>query len=312
MAAKTPQTAPARRKANRDLDGRRLRALPKAGRGGKSRDKKQPLAGVRVVVGRARHQASPLSLGLEALGAEVTEIPFITIRPPRSQKPFDRALERISEYDWLVVTSVNGVRALAARLRRLKIAAGRLRHLEVAAIGPATSEEVEKLGIRVAVVPEDYVAESVVASLDGRVKGKRVLLPRARVARDTLPRELRRMGARVDVVEAYETVVPPSSERKLRALIGDPGRRPHLVIFTSSSSARNFAALLGRSAVGARRSKSAEQLAGIRFASIGPITSATLGELGLSVDIEAKEYTIPGLIEAIKADWAVRKRTSSQ
>ncbi|MBV9339387.1 MAG: uroporphyrinogen-III synthase, partial [Acidobacteria bacterium] len=197
----------------------------------------RPLAGVRVLVGRAEHQARPLTLGLKSLGAEVTEIPFIAIRPPRSCASFDRALKHIRDYDWLLLTSVNGVHALAARLTDLGMSARRFRHLEVAAIGPATREALEKLGIQVAVVPEAYVAESVIASLRGRVEGSRVLLPRARVARDTLPCELRSLGARVDVVEAYETVVPRASERKLQAIMGDPRRRPHLVTFTSSSSA---------------------------------------------------------------------------
>ena len=274
----------------------------------------RPLAGVRALVGRAEHQARPLTLGLKALGAEVTEIPFIAIRAPRSYAFLDTALKRIREYDWLVVTSVNGVRALAARLAHLGISARRLRHLEVAAIGPATRGALEKLGIEVAIVPENYVAESVIASLRGRVKGKRMLLPRARVARDTLPNELRSMGAQVDVVEAYRTIVPLASERRLQALMGDPRSRPHLVTFTSSSSARNFATLLrGReNAPAVLRSQPGEPLSGIRLASIGPITSRTLVELGLKVDIEARDYTIPGLIQAIRADWAGRSRSAPE
>jgi uroporphyrinogen-III synthase len=253
------------------------------------------LAGVRVLVGRARHQASALSAGLKACGAEVIEIPFIEIRKPRSYKAFDSAIKQISEYDWLILTSVNGVDALASRMKHQGITAGALKHLKIAAIGPATRSAVEKLGLAVAVVPQRYVAESVVESLRGKVKGKRALLARAKVARDVIPRELRKMGARVDVVEAYETVVPRSSKAGLQSLMNDPKRRPQVITFTSSSSVRNFVGLLG-----GQECPPHTALDGIRLASIGPVTSATLRELGLPVHIEAEEYTIPGLIRAIE------------
>ena len=161
-----------------------------------------------VLVGRARHQASALSAGLRDLGAEVLEIPFIEIRKPRSYKALDGALKNLSEYDWLILTSVNGVEALWERLRKLRLGGKPMRHLKIAAIGPATRQAIEQHGVKVNVVPREYVAESVVASLRRKVKGKRVLLARAKVARDVIPRELRKLGARVDVVEAYETVIP--------------------------------------------------------------------------------------------------------
>ena len=272
-------------------------------------DSSKPLAGIRVLVGRARHQASALSAGLKELGAEVIEIPFIEIRQPRSYKPLDSALKRITEYDWLILTSVNGVDAVAARLKQLKIKPESLSAAQVTAIGPSTRDAAEKLGLRVAIMPKQYVAESVVESLRGKVEGKRVLLARAKVARDVIPRELRKMGAKVDVVEAYETVVPASSQKRIRALMSNAKRRPHVITFTSSSTVRNFVQLLrgrGRpfdSLPSVGRSGQApphSELDGVRFASIGPITSATLRELGLRVDIEAQEYTIPGLIHAIE------------
>ncbi len=204
-----------------------------------------PLAGVRVLVGRARHQASALSAGLKKLGAEIIEIPFIEIREPRSYKPLDAALKSISDYDWLVLTSVNGVEALASRMKHLRVSPKQFKHLKIAAIGPATREEIENLGLKVDVVPRRYIAESVVESLRGKLEGRRVLLARAKIARDVIPRELRKMGAHVDVVEAYETVVPASSRRRLCALMNSPKRRPHVVTFTSSSTVRNFVALLG-------------------------------------------------------------------
>jgi len=258
-----------------------------------------PLSGLRVLVGRARHQASVLSAGLRKQGATLIEIPFIEIRPPVSYRPLDSALRQLEDYDWLILTSVNGVDAVWQRLKKLRMGPASLAHLRIAAIGPATKAAIEKRGIRVGVVPRQYVAESVVASLRRRVKGKRVLLARAKVARDVIPRQLRKLGARVDVVEAYETVVPPNSGARLRSLLHDPAHRPHVVTFTSSSTVRNFAALLA----GKRTYRQDHpSLGDILTASIGPVTSATLHESGLRVDIEAREYTIPGLIAAI-VDW---------
>ncbi|HEY4053120.1 MAG TPA: uroporphyrinogen-III synthase [Terriglobales bacterium] len=258
--------------------------------------KNKPLAGLRVLVGRARHQASALSAGLQALGADVIEVPFIEIRPPRSYATLDAALKRAAEYDWLILTSVNGVDALAARMKRLRIGAQNLKHLQIAAIGPATRDKIEELGLHVTLIPQRYVAESVVDSLRGMARGKRILLARAKVARDVIPRELRKLGATVDVVEAYETVVPAGSRKMLQGAMSDSGSRPHVVCFTSSSTVRNFVKLIG-----GRGRPPHTGLADVRFASMGPITSATLRELGLSIHIEAEEYTIPGLIEAIKS-----------
>jgi len=265
----------------------------------RSESKKRSLSGIRVLVGRAPHQASALSSGLRKLDAQVIEIPFIEIRKPRSYKPLDTALKNLREYDWLILTSVNGVEAFWERLKKLGITKRRVHHLKIAAIGPATKKAIEQHGLRVHVVPQEYVAESVVSSLRRRVKGRRVLLARAKVARDVIPRELRRLGATVDVVEAYETVLPPASQKKLRALLKDPRRLPNVITFTSSSTVRNFVGLLG-----ATRGRVARDHTGsICFASIGPVTSSTLRELGLRVDTEAEAYTIPGLIQAIVA-WA--------
>lgn len=262
------------------------------------RDQKGALAGVRVLVGRPRHQAGALSAELRKLGASVIEIPFIEIRKPRSFRALDSAVKNIASYDWLILTSANGVEALWVRMAKLRIAQGSLDHLRIAAIGPATKKAIEQRGAKVDVVPQEYVAESVVHSLRKKVKGKRVLLVRAKVARDVIPRELRRAGADVEVVEAYETVVPQSSRARLREVLKNPKRRPHVVTFTSSSTVKNFVELLGRTP---RR-----RLQGIRAASIGPVTSATLCELGLKVDIAAKEFTIPGLVAAIAKSFAGR------
>ena len=257
------------------------------------------LSGVRILVGRARHQASTLSSGLQKLGAQVIEIPFIEIRKPHSYQPLDSALKNIHDYDWLVLTSVNGVEAMWQRGKKLNLTNKHLQHLKITAIGPATKQAIEKRGLKVNIVPDEYVAESVVRSLRNKVKGKRVLLARAKVARDVIPRELRKLGAKVNVVEAYETVIPQSSGARLRAVLEDPKRRPDVICFTSSSTVRNFVTLLETGTRGRRNSRHTGMLDGIQFASIGPVTSATLREFGLLVDIEAREYTIPGLIQAI-------------
>jgi uroporphyrinogen-III synthase len=264
---------------------------------------KHPLSGLRVLVGRARHQAGSLSTQLRKLGAEVLEIPFIEIRQPRSFKPLDTALKNLRHYDWLILTSVNGVEAMWERLSRLRVTRKSCQHLKIAAIGPATKKAIEKRGIKVNVVPEEYVAESVVKSLRNKVKGKRILLVRAKVARDVIPRELGKAGAEVDVVEAYETVVPRSSRARLQAALKNARQRPDVITFTSSSTVKNFVALLepvGRGRSRRRKARSA-LLKGVTLASIGPVTSATLRELHLGVDVEAKQYTIPGLIAAIVA-----------
>jgi uroporphyrinogen-III synthase len=261
-----------------------------------ARKSAKPLMGVRVLVGRARHQAGLLSKELHKLGADVLEIPFIEIHRPRSFRPLDIALNSLSGYNWLILTSVNGVEAMWERMAKLRITKRSLKHLKVAAIGPATRTAIEKRGVEVDVVPEEYVAESVVKSLRRQVKGKRVLLVRAKVARDVIPREFRKAGAHVDVVEAYETVVPKASRTRLRTALKNLKGRPDVITFTSSSTAKNFVELLGVRGASRMRPKSLE---GIVLASIGPVTSSTLRELHLGVDVEAEQYTIPGLIAAI-------------
>jgi uroporphyrinogen-III synthase len=281
------------------------------------------LSGIRILVGRARHQAGALSSELRTRGAEVIEIPFIEIRKPKSFKPLDAALRNLGSYDWLILTSVNGAEAMWNRLETTReghdfsrairaskstsalAAEGQLPR--IAAIGPATKKAIEQRGAKVDVVPKEYVAESVVRSLKNKVKGKRVLLVRAKIARDVIPRELRKAGAQVDVVEAYETVVPQSSRARLLATMKNPKKCPHVVTFTSSSTVRNFMNLVGpRGAAGllpAIRGRGRPRHT-ILMASIGPVTSSTLREHGMSVDIVAKQFTIFGLVAAIERAFA--------
>lgn len=253
----------------------------------------RPLAGKRILITRAHHQAGEMARELEALGATVISIPTIDIRPPQSFQPLDKALKKLPAYDWLILTSVNGVSALRKRMEKVEVDTGMLRHVQIAAIGPATRDALEKFGLKVAVTPGEYIAESVVAALKDRVAGKRILLVRAKLARDVIPSELRKAGAEVDVAEAYETVLPANSAEKLRGLLADDSRRPHVITFTSSSTAANFVTLLGAGV------SPKEAVHGTALASIGPVTSMTLSENGLRADITATDYTVPGLIAAI-------------
>jgi uroporphyrinogen-III synthase len=253
--------------------------------------KEEPLSGWRVLTTRASRQSGGLAEPLREMGAEVVEIPTIEIKPPASYKALDAALANIARYDWLILTSVNGVEALFARLKKLRIAPAMLVHLQVAAIGPATQREIEKQGMKVAVTPDRYVAEAVVEALTGKTEGKRVLLVRAKVARDVLPTELRKAGAKVDVAEAYETHIPKGAKEKLNRLFCNDSLRPDIVTFTSSSTATNFLALLEK-----------DHWHGLReiwLASIGPVTSDTLRQAGFKPNIEAVDYTMEGLALAI-------------
>jgi uroporphyrinogen-III synthase len=251
------------------------------------------LHGKRIIVSRAKDQAGSLSTLLKEHGAEVVEIPFIEIRPAQSYEGLDKAIENLLAYDWLILTSVNGVIALFSRLEKAGKSEADLLHLKIAAIGPATRKAIEKHGLPVDVMPEEYVAEAVVDELQGEMRrGERVLLVRAKVARDVIPNALREMGVRVHVMEAYETVVPESSRTAIVHALSD-NNKPYAITFTSSSTVKNFVELLGEERV------HSSLLDGVKLCSIGPVTSATLKENKLRVDVEAKEYTIPGLVEAI-------------
>ena len=250
----------------------------------------RPLAGKRIVITRARSQSDALRRPLAELGAEVIEIPTIEIRDPDSWEPLDRALGRLEEFDFLILTSVNSVRSLRARLEAVGRSVTELARLEVAAIGPATATELERAGVRVDLVPETYRAEGLLEALAGRnLRGKAFLIPRAKVARDLVPRALAERGARVEVVEAYQTVLPALAPGSLQHLLNPP---PDLVTFTSSSTAANFARLAQENGL--------ESLASLKAASIGPIASDTARQMGFEVVVEASDSTIPGLVTAIR------------
>jgi uroporphyrinogen III methyltransferase/synthase len=248
---------------------------------------KLPLFGKQIVVTRAQEQAGELSGRLRSLGGDAIELPVISIQPPEDSAPLDLAIAHLADYDWLIFTSVNGVRFF---LERLDHSAHDLRSLKakICAIGPATRQAIEDLHLKVDLMPDEYVAESLVAAFASeQLNGKRILLPRAALARDVIPTELSKLGARVDVVEAYRNIIPENAtSRAQEILAGD--ERPDWITFTSSSTVDNTIAVAGRGA-----------LEGVRIASIGPVTSNTVRQHGLTVDAEAKHYTMDGLIQAL-------------
>ncbi len=253
-----------------------------------------PLFGKRIAITRTREQASVLREELAALGAEVIEIPTIAIRPPDSWEPLDSAIRRLEEFHYLLATSANGVSNFLARLAASGGDSRSLKGLTIGAIGPATAAEFARAGVKVDLMPKEYAAEGLLAALgDGDLRGKAFLIPRARVARDLVPRALEDRGARVEVVEAYQTVLPDLSPQELARLLNPP---PDAITFTSSSTATNFAKLVGED-------RALEILHGVVIASIGPITSATLRKLGLSVTVEAEEATMAGLARAIANEF---------
>jgi len=246
---------------------------------------KLPLFGQRIIVTRDRRQSPLLAEPLEALGAEVLFVPVIEIADPAESSSLDHAIQDLASYDWLIFTSVNGVRHFVEALDRSDRDLRSLK-AKLCAIGSSTRAAVEELHLRVDVTPEEYVAESLLEALTGEdLKGKRILLPRAAVARDLVPVTLRERGAVVDVVEAYRTIIPADAAARAKEALT---HKPDWITFTSSSTVKNLLAVTGR-----------EALEGIKVASIGPVTSATAREARLTVDVEAEPHTIEGLVAAI-------------
>jgi uroporphyrinogen-III synthase len=248
-----------------------------------------PLAGKRIVVTRARSQASSLVTALTELGAEVIELPTIEIVPLESYEVLDEALRNIARYQWLIVTSANTVKVLTERLSALGLDTSAFSGLRKVAIGSATARTLQEMGIKADVVPEQYVAESLVAALGDQVSGSRILLARAAVARDVIPDELTGRGAVVDVVDAYRTVIPSGAVERIREIFSDPSRPLDAITFTSSSTVKNFFAL-------SRKAGPAGPPKSIKALSIGPITSETLREFGWEPAAEAAEHCAEGLI----------------
>jgi uroporphyrinogen III methyltransferase / synthase len=252
---------------------------------------RRPLFGRRIVVTRARVQAGGLSVELERLGAEVLEFPTIEIRPPEDFEPLDAAIRDLDSFSWLIFTSVNGVEAFVRRLAHLGLDLRAVpRGAKIAAIGPTTAQKIREAGLRVDVVPKEFRAEALIEEVTGdSLVGQKILIPRARVARKILPEKLREAGAEVVIPPAYESV--PSLEGRDELAKELEAGRIDCVTFTASSTVENLVRSFGAKVA-------ARLLAGTRVACIGPITADTARKHGIRVDVEAREYTISGLIEA--------------
>lgn len=249
----------------------------------------RPLYGKRVLVTRAREQASALCQRLAELGAQPVEFPAIRIEPLEDFAPLDSVLGRLGEFDWLIFTSANGVRAVFERLAAIGRDARAFGQVRVAAIGPATAAALAERGIRADFVPRAYTSQAIGSELAPRLQsGQRVLLLRADIAPDLLAEELTKPNVSVENLPAYRTIPDLENLDEVRTLLADG--QIDIVTFTSSSTVRNLlAALNGDLAL----------LASPFVACIGPVTAAAARELGLQVDLEAPVHTIDGLVDAL-------------
>ncbi len=261
--------------------------------------KRMPLKGKRILITRAREQSAAFAEALERLGGEPIVFPTIETVPPLRWDRLDKAIDGLKSYDWIAFTSANGVLFLRQRLQERRRKFVFPASLKVCAIGPATAKALKENGISVDYVPKEYVAESVVEGFEKiGVRGKRILLARAKIARDVLPKSLKKMGAEVDVVEAYRTIKPRGGSKKLRDLL-EKGEAD-VITFTSSSTVNHFVELL-------KEENLKKCLDGKMIACIGPVAAKTARSWGIKVDIQPKEYTIPALTKAI-AEYFQHKR----
>ena len=252
---------------------------------------KKPLTGKRILITRAREQSTGFTNSLKKFGAEVTEFPTIEIVPPSNWKNLDQAIAQLKSYDWIIFTSANGVNFFYQRLKEKGKNRRSLSFLKICAIGPATAEQLRKKRIRVDYIPKEFIAEAILEGFKNMdIEGKRILLARAKKARDILPKGLRKMGAEVDGVEVYRAIKPKGKTRQLQQLLQE--KKWDVVTFTSSSTVNHFVELL-------RGVNLKKTLKGSAIACIGPITAQTAKGLGMKVHIQPQEYTIPALIKAI-------------
>ncbi len=249
------------------------------------------LRGKRILITRAREQSREFANRLKRFGAEVIELPLIAIVPPLSWKAMDRAIAHLTSYDWILFTSANGVTFFFQRMKEKGKNRRVLSGVNIGAIGPATAQSLIKRGLKVDYIPKEFRAESILKGFKKmEVKGKQILLARAKQARDVLPEGLKKMGAHVDVVEAYRTVKPKGGTTRLKHLLKNNG--VDVITFTSPSTVHHFVDLL-------KKEDLKKRLRGIVMACIGPVTARTLRTYGLKVHIQPEEYTIPGLTRAI-------------
>lgn len=252
----------------------------------------KPLFGKRIVLTRAREQAREFSQLLAAYGAEPVEVPTIQIVPPASWQAIDSAVTHLSTYQWLIFTSVNGVKPFMDRLHSAGKDARALGNLRLCAIGPRTAQELGVYGLTPDIIPTEFQAEGVIAALTHvGIRGNHILIPRAEVAREILPDQLRELGATVEVIPVYRTIVPAVDVASLMQQLQDG--QVAVVTFTSSSTVRNFMELLGG------RDRVRPLLAGTVVACIGTITARTAEEYGVTVTVMPAENTVPALADAI-------------
>jgi uroporphyrinogen III methyltransferase/synthase len=252
-----------------------------------------PLTGKRILVTRPRAQAADLCDRLSALGAIPVQFPTIEIAPLDDSAALDAAIGRLADYQWVIFTSVNGVSAFWQRLEAAHRDSTALDGIRVAAIGPATARALTRRGIAAQFTPDEYVAEAIVAGI-GDVRGQRILLPRADIARETLADGLRQMGASVDEIAAYHTLIVDAKDPatlNVRAML-ERGQID-AITFTSASTVRGFMHAIDL------RAEIQNQKSQIVIACIGPITAQTARELGLPVNVMATEYTMDGLVAAL-------------
>ncbi len=248
-----------------------------------------PLAGRRVLVTRAAEQALPLVTALDALGVEPVQVPTIEIGPPASFAELDQAIAGLDQFDYLVLTSANAVDAFFDRLVQQGLGPVALSGLKTVAVGPKSAAALVARGVEVDLVPDDYRAEGVVALLKEKVSGKRLLYPKAALARDLIPEELTAAGAVVTAPVAYASAPPVDAAEKLQQALAD---RLDLLTFTASSTVQNFVDLLDAASLAAARL--------VPVASIGPLTSTTARKLGFNVVVEPDTSTLDALVEAIR------------
>lgn len=269
----------------------------------------KPLFGTRVLVTRARAQASELAERIEELGGEPCEFPVIDIREPEGEAEIAVLKERLSEaesYQWLIFTSVNGVDYFFRWLRRFKLDIRSFAQARIVAVGPRTAEALESRGLQVEKLPVKFHAESLLERVEGWMKaGERALLPRGDLAREVLPDLLRERGIDAVEIDVYETVLADTQDDLVLEWLRN--KEIHMITFTSSSTVTNLLTILRKNGI----ENPEASLAGVPIASIGPITSETVRKSGLEVTIEAKQATIEGLLEAVAA-WRLANKAAKE
>ncbi len=251
---------------------------------------KRPLFGKGVVITRPEPQAESFAALLHEQGARAIHFPTIQIVPPESWTALDDALEHLDDYAWIIFTSANGVRFFFQRLQEQGRDIRALKNIRISTIGPATAVILEKMGVKVDLVPKEYISEGVVKAFQGQdIRGARILLPRAEMARDVIPAGLEKMGARVDVVTVYRTISSGRRPEELDSLIKEG--KVDVITFTSPSTVTCFQEIMGRDYVLPPR---------VKIAAIGPVTAAAVHKAGLKVDILQETYTIEGLVAGMQ------------